>query len=328
MRTLCTLMSGSHLYGLATPSSDVDMKSVFIPDARDILLQRAPRAFNAKQGDDDQERFALHFFLKLAGEGQTIPLEMLFTEPTTPVDPIWEEIVAGRDRLISKQNKGFLRYCQGQATKFSVKGERLAAARDAYAALDLAQRLHGAGAKLEAVESDLRWLADKHGAIEIGVAADGVKFVSICGRKALFTASIATARDLADKIVEDYGERARRAEVDGGADWKALSHALRVGQQAIELLETGGLRFPFAGRAHLLDVKLGRLPYAKVVEELDELLVAVERAAASSALPDEPDHAWIEDVAMRAYGDEVAHALQARIDPQANWKHADATPTP
>jgi predicted nucleotidyltransferase len=31
---------GSHLYGTDTPDSDVDLKGVYLPEARDILLQR------------------------------------------------------------------------------------------------------------------------------------------------------------------------------------------------------------------------------------------------------------------------------------------------
>ena len=31
---------GSHLYGTSTPSWDIDFKSVFVPPAREILLQR------------------------------------------------------------------------------------------------------------------------------------------------------------------------------------------------------------------------------------------------------------------------------------------------
>lgn len=30
----------SHLYGTATPRSDFDLKAVYLPEARDILLQR------------------------------------------------------------------------------------------------------------------------------------------------------------------------------------------------------------------------------------------------------------------------------------------------
>lgn len=41
MRTLVRIKFGSHLYGTATPASDIDFKSIFVPDAHDILLQRA-----------------------------------------------------------------------------------------------------------------------------------------------------------------------------------------------------------------------------------------------------------------------------------------------
>ncbi len=43
MTELVNMLFGSHVYGTSTPESDRDEKSVFIPDARDILMQRAPR---------------------------------------------------------------------------------------------------------------------------------------------------------------------------------------------------------------------------------------------------------------------------------------------
>ncbi len=39
-RSLVLLRAGAHLYGTATPASDFDAKSVLLPAARDILLQR------------------------------------------------------------------------------------------------------------------------------------------------------------------------------------------------------------------------------------------------------------------------------------------------
>lgn len=40
MKTVVKIKFGSHLYGTNTPASDLDYKSVHIPDVDDILLQR------------------------------------------------------------------------------------------------------------------------------------------------------------------------------------------------------------------------------------------------------------------------------------------------
>jgi predicted nucleotidyltransferase len=40
VRTIVRIKFGSHLYGTATLASDIDYKSVFVPSATDILLQR------------------------------------------------------------------------------------------------------------------------------------------------------------------------------------------------------------------------------------------------------------------------------------------------
>jgi predicted nucleotidyltransferase len=43
MELLVEMRYGSHLYGTDTPQSDIDLKSVYLPEARDILLQRVHR---------------------------------------------------------------------------------------------------------------------------------------------------------------------------------------------------------------------------------------------------------------------------------------------
>ncbi|MEI6702620.1 MAG: nucleotidyltransferase domain-containing protein, partial [Deltaproteobacteria bacterium] len=64
---------GSHLYGTATPESDIDIKVVYIPSARDILLQRVspvvsesrPKRRGEKNtsADTDCESFSLQRYL-------------------------------------------------------------------------------------------------------------------------------------------------------------------------------------------------------------------------------------------------------------------------
>ena len=50
MRRIVELRAGSHLYGTATAASDTDLKAVYLPAARDILLQRAPADGDRRAG--------------------------------------------------------------------------------------------------------------------------------------------------------------------------------------------------------------------------------------------------------------------------------------
>ena len=40
-----------------------------------------------------------------------------------------------------------------------------------------------------------------------------------------------------------------------------MSHAVRIGWQAVEYLETGEITFPSPNASHLLRIKQGELPY-------------------------------------------------------------------
>jgi len=111
--------------------------------------------------------------------------------------------------------------------------------------------------------------------------------------------------EIIENLVDTYGKRALAAEDAGGVDWKALSHAVRVGTEAIELLSTGKVTLPLPNRELLLDIKLGKLPYNEVAAQIESLLDEVEAASAASILPVEVDRNWIDDFVVRAYGEEV-----------------------
>lgn len=123
----------------------------------------------------------------------------------------------------------------------------------------------------------------------------------MCGRKLPFTSSIKNARDVTQRLVDEYGQRALQAESQQGVDWKALSHAVRVGSQAIELLTTGHVTFPLPNAAHVIAIKTGQVSYQHVSAEIESLLAAVEAEAERSSLPAEPDREWIDDFVIKTY---------------------------
>ncbi len=319
MKQIVRISFGSHLYGTSTPESDIDYKSIFIPDSRDILLQRAKGSINNHRpkgdgeknyaGEVDEERFSLQRFLQLAAEGQTVTLDMLFAPDwalTEEPSPLWRQIQENRHRLLTKKSKAFIGYAKTQAAKFSVKGDRVAAAR---AARNLLHAALSATDKLGSLDPDIRDLVASHE--HMGFVEDTtphgqrVLMWEVCDRKMPYTASIKNAYDIMQRVVDEYGKRALMAETQQGVDWKALSHAVRVGHQAIELLSTGLVTFPLPNAAHVLAIKQGKLLYQEVAAEIEDLLVKVEEAAAISVLPEEPDMGWIDDFVADAYREEV-----------------------
>ncbi|MFZ4700463.1 MAG: DNA polymerase beta superfamily protein [Candidatus Methylumidiphilus sp.] len=318
---------GSHLYGTATPESDLDIKAVYIPSARDILLQRVSpvvsenrikaRGEKNTSADTDCEAFSLQRYLDLLAEGQTVALDMLFAPEWAMLEPphaLWHDIKTLAPRIMTKGTTAMVRYCRQQANKYGIKGLRVAAARAALGVLQEAEQTHGGSAKLETVADELEALAVQSeylGFVDMPNAqGETLRFFDICGKKSLLTASIQNARLIAERLVDGYGRRAMEAERSDGMDWKALSHAVRIGQEAVELFRTGQITFPRPEAAHLLAVKQGKVPYAEVAEEIESLVDEVEKAASDSGFPDKADMQLVDDLIFRVYRQQILGELQ------------------
>ena len=128
MQLMVQIKFGSHLYGTDTLSSDLDIKGVYIPEARDILLQcvrpivslSKPKAHGEKNTseDVDYELYSPQRFLDLLAEGQTVALDMLFAPKSAMLSPPheeWLKIKALAPQLLTKQMGSFVRYCKQQA---------------------------------------------------------------------------------------------------------------------------------------------------------------------------------------------------------------------
>ena len=324
-RTILRLRYGSHLFGTDTPSSDLDLKSIFVPNPRDILLGRVKGAISTKRqkafgerslaGEVEEESYSLQRFLALAAEGQTVALDILFAPSSVWVEqpaPEWLEVVANRHRLLTRRSAAFVGYCRQQANKYGIKGSRLEAARAALQLLDEAVVRRGSRVKLREIAPAVRALAARTEFLDVTtiaqVSGEALDHFDVCGRKLSFAASIKHGRDVLRRLVDEYGHRALQAETQQGVDWKALSHAVRVATEAVELFDTGMITFPLRHVDRIRAIKLGQIAYRDVADEIESLLVAVEHAAARSNLPEEVDHAWIDAFVARVHSDAIMAA--------------------
>lgn len=321
MNLLVKMKFGSHLYGTSTPESDTDYKGIYIPTAREIVLgsyartvtkgrSKAEKERNTKD-DVDEEIFSLDRFLELLMDGQTVALDMLFS-PDFKGDEhgILREIYENRSRLLTKNVNAFVGYSRQQASKYGIKGSRMDALKQT---LELFE-LFDPNLPLEHYPHDLAALVERTSKLVSLEKAPLIEILllkaannkhephlSVCGKKIPFHAKVGYARGIFNKIYQEYGARAQKAHLDGGKDWKALSHAVRVSGEALELLKTGHITFPRPDAALLLKIKKGQVDYDEVAHMIEQGLVDLTEAQKTSTLRAEPDKQWVEDLVARVY---------------------------
>jgi predicted nucleotidyltransferase len=269
MNIIVKMKFGSHLYGTSTADSDTDYKGVFLPFKRDLLLSKIPKSFtcNTKKGDGknepgdvDTEIYSLHYFIRMACEGQTVALDMLHAPDSAIVHSsfVWDKLVANREKFYTKNLKAFVGYARKQAAKYGIKGSRLNAVKrvlcrlDCYHSEELLSKVWG-------------FLPMGEHIVEHPPNANGQREYEVCGRKVQETVRVGYAMEVFGKFYKNYGERARKAANNEGIDWKAVSHALRAAFQVKQILTEKTITFPLREAEYLRDVKQGKLDYQSVV---------------------------------------------------------------
>ena len=311
-RLIYRIQHGSHLYGTNTELSDFDYKAVYVPAGRDILLNRikegrqsgpdksrTPGAKNMP-GDVDIQSFAITKLFRMLTQGDIIGCEMIFTPDKNVIykHKWYDEILERKQIFLSSKVSGYVGYCRQQANKYGIRGSRISACRDVIEFLKTKPHLSKTGKHW----NGLTMLAGETEHCAMVKQTNGMgqeeELFECCGKKIMSTITVKEATAIYQRYFDDYGHRALLAEKNEGIDWKAISHALRVGRQAIELLQTHQITFPRPDAVELLSVKRGERPYAEVSDQLDHLLSQVLDASRLSTLPPEADYAAIDELTI------------------------------
>ena len=312
-KTIVRIKYGSHLYGTETAASDTDYKGVFLPTKKQIFLGSIPKSYNnAKKkirgqkntaGDVDLEVYSLHYFIKLACEGQTVALDMLHA----PRDMIlessdtWESIIANREKFYTKNLSAFVGYARKQAAKYGIRGSRLNAAQvlinlllkcEQNEKLTTVWELLPVGEHMQFIENSI----------------NGIRQYQICGKIIQETQKVDYTLRIFKKFYLDYGHRAKEAARNKNIDWKAVSHALRAAYQVKQLLTENTIAFPLKEASFLKEVKQGNLRYVKeVAPKLELLMDEVEALSQKSKLPEKVDRIFWDSFIMGVIEREYAN---------------------
>lgn len=309
METIFKTIAGSRLYGTNTSASDTDYKAVHLPTKRDILI-RPKRAqvksystgqADAKNGADDTdvESFELQRFFKLASDMQTIPVELLFVpHEVRTAGPIWAEILDNRDKILNRNTNSFVGYCKGQAVKYSMRGDRLGTYQGVCEVLRRGTNIFG-----YKVLNCWEALFEVDGVKRIEKNHNGkmVGYLDVFGRQVPETLSCTEAHAVYLKPVEQAGNRAQSALESGGADLKALYHAVRIVDQGITLFRDGIIEFPAQNVEYLMKIRAGEVEMDAILDHFDEKLEILMNIGDNSPLAAKSDPEWMDDFVAEQY---------------------------
>jgi predicted nucleotidyltransferase len=297
---------GSHLYGTNTPQSDLDIKGIYLPTFEDVVLGKVKKSItentksdNSKNSKDDvdKEYYSLHYFLKLACQGQTVALDMLHAPPEMIIQKsvIWNQIVKKKELFYTRNLKAFVGYARNQASKYGIKRSRLDSAKkilDILISYPINTKLKELWSVLPTTEHSFHTGKNKNGLLQY----------SICGKTIQETMKVEYAYAIIKNYHDEYGKRAELARDNKGVDFKAVSHAIRSALQVKELLLDGTITFPLKDAKYIKAIKNGELHYADVVApRLEQLMDEVSELSEKSSYPDKADTLFWDNFIVKIY---------------------------
>lgn len=309
---LVSICTGSKLYGTNTPSSDLDIKYIVLPDLGEVLSLRkisnmfqktnnVPFVKNTKDDIDLEiipfQTFARHFY-----EGQAYAVEIAhaihgthanqqFWQPDgsecTHVDSMVAALID--DLVVNFSNSsltGMISYAVDQARLYGDRAKRMAACiafKELLGAVPIAddQQLSAAYEHSPELLQSVVDLAAQHP----GEIAVTTYFVSnnrptepcfkVVGKTIPWSTTKQHSLTVVQSSINRFGSRVRDAV--NQIDWKSMSHAARIVGFVEELCETGRLTLPVSpsDRERILNIKAGTVDHEVLCASLDTAVTVV-----------------------------------------------------
>lgn len=125
-KVLCMIKGGSHAYGLSTPTSDIDLRGVFVnTDASHLVGLKRDEVLTEQNKQHDKVMTEFRHVLKLLRNANSQMVELLYMNEYEVLDPFWEKVKAQRQHLVESKTlfnclrgymQGELRLANGERT--------------------------------------------------------------------------------------------------------------------------------------------------------------------------------------------------------------------
>ena len=300
MNILVRCVAGSHLFGTNTPKSDKDFKGVYLPTLRDCVTGEVKHSINQKTNntgnkntseDIDVEFYSAQKFFKMLEEGQTVALELLFTPEQFIIEksPLWDRITENRDKLVHRNIKAFIGYARQQADRYGLMGSKINEIDRMITILDKMDQKSKLGSNKDDIVFQMPTNFCKFETINN--KGYEYNYLVINGKKFDLRTSVEDTKHSLILTSQAYGDRARQAAKNEGIDWKAISHAVRVCHQGIELLNTGKITLPLTAEngEEVLEIKSEKWTFEQANTRIMALFTELNNAYAKSNLRDNID---------------------------------------
>jgi hypothetical protein len=266
MKQIVKTVFGSHLYGTSTPESDKDFKAVHMYSLSEIVLKKDKEHFdnstNKKtkntKDDIDFESYELRHFINSCLLGDTHCQNMIWTPENLILETsdVWEDLIQNRGKLKTNRMGSYIGYCSTMAKKYALKSEKLEVLYSIFGRLDSVTVPKMRIDEFFSHNEDLLLLEfTKKYYKQIGNG--GEFYFDIVSKTFPASRPVLEVKKVVCDMIEQFGERVKKAVADGKIDLKSYYHAVRVVFELEEMLNEGNLTFPNPRADFLLKIRNG-----------------------------------------------------------------------
>lgn len=307
-RVIFLAKHGSHAYGLATPTSDVDIKGIAIEPKEYFFgflhTFEQHEAMANKGHPEDKVIYALRKFMRLAADCNPNIIEVLHVADSDilQIDEAGEALREIKDRFLSKKARfTFAGYAHAQLKRIKTHREWLLNPPKA----SPERKDFGLSDKREVSKSDLgayqsyqdhmRKMTEETTLEVSSVLTDlPTNVIELLQKeKAYANAKLHWEQYLNWKKTRNPA----RAELEAkhGLDTKHAAHLIRLMRMCKEILVGKGVVVKRPDREELLSIRNGAWSYDKIVESAELLELECEKLYETSPLPHKPDLKFLHD---------------------------------
>jgi predicted nucleotidyltransferase len=291
-RIIFETVHGSRAYGLETPTSDTDLKGIFVP-ALSALHGFLPAP---EQIEVSSERVLYDYrkFFRLAAACNPTVIELLFTDVSIhrTVTAAGTCLLARRHEFLSRRaGDSFGRYGLSQLRRIKTHRRWLLnppkekPTRATYGLPDQPTVTRDQLGAAEAMMADGRMTA----------ASASPNFIEMLDHERRFRQAMKEWQQFQTWQEERNPARAE-LERKHGYDTKHAMHLIRLLRMAVEILETGKVLVRRPDADELKAVRNGAWSFDQLLEHAERLGGDIERLADSSGLPEHPNEERLNDL--------------------------------
>lgn len=332
-----SVISGSHAYGLNTPTSDVDHRGVFIAPKNQYYGLRLPDQVSDEKSDTVY--YELKRFMELLAKQNPNIVELLGMPENTilKLDPLFDRILMNKKKFITRRIRDtFGGYAIAQISKARGLNKKIVQPMDKEKKTPMdfcyVPAAKGATIPLKVWLEAFGFLSENCGLAAMNHVKDGYAlFVNdstefmrgICfddsndvhlsniPKKLEMHTVMFYNKDAYSRYCKDYAEYwdwvekrspdryEKNMEVGKGYDTKNMMHCIRLLRMAEEMLRTGELNVLRPDREELLDIRNGLREYEELVAYAESKLKLLDELVPNSPLPEKVDEELLNNLLIQ-----------------------------